>query len=179
MLLVYVIVTCALLLDYRFKDLKSTDTPDDKATLLDAIADEPTTVALIVFCFLCLLFVGALSCFHCYLVSSNQTTYEVSQYRRTCLRTTSFLSSCARLLQNFRYDYGAGANPYDRGCLGNCFEVWFRKIPPPHTNFRAYVDEVDFNRRPVSLTFNSRLMQFAFADGRLFPWCEMSFKGLL
>jgi len=126
-LLIYVIVTSALLLDYRFQDLKDNDTPDDKATVLDAIADEPATIALIIFCFLCLIFVGALSCFHAYLVATNQTTYE-----------------------NFRYDYAVGANPYDRGCCGNCYEVWLQRIPPAQADFRAFVDEVESTRQRVN-----------------------------
>jgi len=68
--------------------------------------------------------VGALSCFHAYLVSTNQTTYE-----------------------NFRDAHGWRANPYNTGSvLKNCAEVWFAKIGPPRVRFDARASEDDSAR---------------------------------
>lgn len=58
--------------------------------------------------------------FHAYLVSHNQTTYE-----------------------NFRFSYGKGENPYDRGCLRNWVEVFFTPRLPRKVDFRAYVEDVE------------------------------------
>mmetsp|Transcript_17328 Transcript_17328/g.29618 ORF Transcript_17328/g.29618 Transcript_17328/m.29618 type:complete len:463 (-) Transcript_17328:349-1737(-) len=64
-------------------------------------------------------FVGGLSGFHCYLVGSNQTTYE-----------------------NFRYNHDNRPNPYDMGILRNCAQVFCTPTPPSQVDFRAFVDEV-------------------------------------
>ena len=53
-------------------------------------------------------------------MSTNQTTYE-----------------------NFRYSYGRGDNPYDRGVLRNCLEVWCAPRLPRKVDFRAYADEME------------------------------------
>ncbi|MEW5305025.1 MAG: hypothetical protein WDW36_007595 [Sanguina aurantia] len=70
------------------------------------------------YCFVFFWFVGGLSLFHAYLISTNQTTYE-----------------------NFRYNHDSRVNPYDRGCLMNCFEVWLTPTPPSQVNFMRYLDE--------------------------------------
>ncbi|GAX81070.1 hypothetical protein CEUSTIGMA_g8505.t1 [Chlamydomonas eustigma] len=94
-------------------------------TLIDVVP----ALCLIGFCFLFLLFVGGLSGFHCYLVSTNQTTYE-----------------------NFRYNSDERRNPYDKGILGNCFEVMCMPIPPSKIDFRAFVDEVQAANRQQQQT---------------------------
>ena len=66
-----------------------------------------------------LVFVGALSCFHAYLVSTNQTTYE-----------------------RFRDAHSWSANPYNTGSVfRNCIEVWCARIPPPRVRFSARVED--------------------------------------
>jgi len=76
-------------------------------------------IAVFFVAFVAFVFVGALSCFHAYLVSTNQTTYE-----------------------NFRDAHGWRANPYNTGSvLKNCYEVWFAKIGPPRVRFDARVSE--------------------------------------
>ena len=40
-----------------------------------------------------------------------------------------------------RYNHDSRPNPYDRGVLLNCAEVWCSPVPPPKVPFRAYVDE--------------------------------------
>ncbi|KAF0900026.1 hypothetical protein E2562_026265 [Oryza meyeriana var. granulata] len=81
-----------------------------------AMLKTPASIVLIIYCFLCVWFVGGLSVFHCYLMSTNQTTYE-----------------------NFRYRYDRRANPYNRGILNNFLEIFCTRIPPSKNNFRARV----------------------------------------
>ncbi|TVU04893.1 hypothetical protein EJB05_48037 [Eragrostis curvula] len=81
-----------------------------------AMLKTPASIALIGYCFLCVWFVGGLSVFHCYLMSTNQTTYE-----------------------NFRYRYDRRANPYNRGILNNFLEIFCTAIPRSKNNFRARV----------------------------------------
>lgn len=75
-------------------------------------------LALMGYTFLFFWFVGGLSAFHAYLVGTNQTTYE-----------------------NFRYNHDNRPNPYSRGLLRNCAEVWCMPVPPSRVKFRAHVDE--------------------------------------
>ncbi|VAI74417.1 unnamed protein product [Triticum turgidum subsp. durum] len=81
-----------------------------------AMLKTPASIVLIAYCFLCVWFVGGLSVFHFYLMSTNQTTYE-----------------------NFRYRYDRRANPYNRGILNNILEIFCSSIPPSKNNFRARV----------------------------------------
>ncbi|CAO2179830.1 unnamed protein product [Urochloa humidicola] len=81
-----------------------------------ALARTPASIVLIIYCFLCVWFVGGLSVFHLYLMSTNQTTYE-----------------------NFRYRYDRRDNPYNRGVLNNFLEIFCTAIPPSKNNFRARV----------------------------------------
>lgn len=62
-------------------------------------------------------FVGGLSGFHCYLVATNQTTYE-----------------------NFRYNNDDRPNPYNVGLVGNCLQVWCTPTPPSKVDFRAFLE---------------------------------------
>ena len=62
-------------------------------------------------------FVGGLSGFHCYLVATNQTTYE-----------------------NFRYNNDDRPNPYDEGLVKNCMSVWCMTVPPSKVDFRAFLE---------------------------------------
>ncbi|XP_078441243.1 putative protein S-acyltransferase 7 isoform X2 [Wolffia australiana] len=78
-----------------------------------AMAKSPASVALIVYTFVCVWFVGGLSVFHFYLITTNQTTYE-----------------------NFRYRYDRHENPYNRGMVENFKEVFFSPIPPSKNDFR-------------------------------------------
>ncbi|KAK9671290.1 hypothetical protein RND81_12G019500 [Saponaria officinalis] len=83
-----------------------------------AMSHDALSVILIVYCFVAVWFVGGLTAFHFYLMSTNQTTYE-----------------------NFRYRYDKKENPYNKGMLSNISEVFFSKIPPSLNNFRAIVTE--------------------------------------
>lgn len=75
----------------------------------DAIADQPASLAIMIYAFLAIWFIGGLSGLHCFLCSSNQTTYE-----------------------HFRSRYSGMANPYNVGCFGNVREVFCMPMPPRH-----------------------------------------------
>uniref|UniRef100_A0A5B7CGS9 S-acyltransferase n=1 Tax=Davidia involucrata TaxID=16924 RepID=A0A5B7CGS9_DAVIN len=78
------------------------------------------SVVLIVYCFIAVWFVGGLTVFHFYLISTNQTTYE-----------------------NFRYRYDKKENPFNRGIIRNLKEIFFSKTPHSEINFREWVLEDD------------------------------------
>ncbi|KAK3412972.1 hypothetical protein EUGRSUZ_I01621 [Eucalyptus grandis] len=86
-----------------------------------AMIKTPASIVLIVYTFISMWFVGGLTAFHLYLISTNQTTYE-----------------------NFRYRYDRRANPYNRGVVENFKEIFFTGIPVSKNNFRA-----KFPREPV------------------------------
>lgn len=93
-----------------------------------ALAKSPMSGILIVYTFIAAWFVGGLTGFHLYLIITNQTTYE-----------------------NFRYRYDCKMNPYNRGCSGNLWEIFFSKIPPSRNNFRAKVKGETSVYNPVSV----------------------------
>ncbi|CAN6454698.1 unnamed protein product [Victoria cruziana] len=86
--------------------------------LWKAMSQEVPSLVLIVYCFIAVWFVGGLTIFHLYLISTNQTTYE-----------------------NFRYRYDKKENPYNLGVLENFEEIFLSKIPPSLNNFRLIVAE--------------------------------------
>ncbi|KAL2502054.1 putative protein S-acyltransferase 4 [Forsythia ovata] len=89
-----------------------------KGSKWKAMLGDVLSAVLIVYCFIAFWFVGGLTVFHFYLISTNQTTYE-----------------------NFRYRYARKENPYNRGMIKNLKEVFFSKVPPSMIDFRAYVLE--------------------------------------
>ncbi|XP_057767388.1 probable protein S-acyltransferase 4 [Salvia miltiorrhiza] len=86
--------------------------------ILKAMSGDVPSVFLTVYCFVAVWFVGGLTAFHFYLISTNQTTYE-----------------------NFRYRYDKKENPYNKGIIKNFQEVFFSRIPPPMLDFRAFVED--------------------------------------
>ncbi|XP_021745613.1 probable protein S-acyltransferase 4 [Chenopodium quinoa] len=88
--------------------------------LLKAMAHDILSVVLIVYCFIAIWFVGGLTVFHFYLMSTNQTTYE-----------------------NFRYRYDKKENPHNKGILQNLREIFFTRLAPSLNDFRAIVSEED------------------------------------
>lgn len=91
---------------------------NEPGKLLKKISNDILSDFLIVYCFVAVWFVGGLSIFHFYLISTNQTTYE-----------------------NFRYRYDKKENPYNKGILKNIREVFFTRIPPSMNKFRSIVEE--------------------------------------
>ncbi|XP_039000472.1 probable protein S-acyltransferase 3 [Hibiscus syriacus] len=85
-----------------------------------SVSREVTSVILILYCFIVVWFVGGLTVFHFYLISTNQTTYE-----------------------SFRYRYDRKANPFNKGILRNFRSVLLSRIPPSLNNFRAWTSEDD------------------------------------
>ncbi|KAL2228071.1 UNVERIFIED_CONTAM: putative protein S-acyltransferase 4 [Sesamum indicum] len=90
----------------------------EKDNVWKAITSDILSDFLIIYCFIAVWFVGGLSVFHLYLISTNQTTYE-----------------------NFRYRYDKKENPYNKGVIKNFQEVFFSKISPSLHDFRAFVQE--------------------------------------
>ncbi|XP_076937733.1 putative protein S-acyltransferase 7 [Bidens hawaiensis] len=88
----------------------------ENTSIWRALIKTPASIALIIYTFLSVWFVGGLTIFHLYLISTNQSTYE-----------------------NFRYRYDRSENPYNRGIFGNFKEVFCTSIPPSKNNFRVFV----------------------------------------
>lgn len=114
----YVCGTGVLAIKLEFDELKDDAHAknESKPSVLKAFEEAPAAVALTLYTALFFLFVGGLSFFHIYLVSTNQTTYE-----------------------NFRYGYDRSRNPYDQGCIANWASIWCVKTPPSKIDFRARV----------------------------------------
>ncbi|GAV74711.1 zf-DHHC domain-containing protein [Cephalotus follicularis] len=91
-------------------------TNSEHTSIWTAMTKTPASIALIIYSFISVWFVGGLTVFHSYLIGTNQSTYE-----------------------NFRYRYDRRVNPYNRGVLHNFKEVFFTKIPSSKNNFRAKV----------------------------------------
>ncbi|KAK4256880.1 hypothetical protein QN277_006546 [Acacia crassicarpa] len=82
-----------------------------------AMIKTPASIALIIYSFASVWFVGGLTALHTYLISTNQSTYE-----------------------NFRYRYDRQrVNPYNRGILENFKEIFCSSIPPSKNNFRSKI----------------------------------------
>ncbi|KAL6848823.1 hypothetical protein ACP4OV_021406 [Aristida adscensionis] len=100
---------------------------DGYPTVWKALKHTPASLALMIYCFIALWFVGGLTGFHLYLISTNQTTYE-----------------------NFRYRSDSRPNVYDQGCLNNFLQIFCSKTKPSKHKFRAYVQE---EVRPPTINF--------------------------
>ncbi|VAI34302.1 unnamed protein product [Triticum turgidum subsp. durum] len=88
----------------------------EDSSIWRAMLKTPASMVLIIYCFICVWFVGGLSVFHFYLMSTNQTTYE-----------------------NFRYRYDRRANPYNVGVVNNFLEIFCTAVPASKNYFRARV----------------------------------------
>lgn len=88
-------------------------------SLLKNLLNDAVSFSLLVYTFISVWFVGGLSIFHVYLISTNQTTYE-----------------------NFRYRYEKKKNPFNEGFLKNLKDVFCSKLPPP-VDFREWVSVED------------------------------------
>ncbi|KAI9079697.1 hypothetical protein K1719_038318 [Acacia pycnantha] len=89
----------------------------EEISIWKSMIKTPASIALIIYSFACVWFVGGLTALHTYLISTNQSTYE-----------------------NFRYRYDRQrVNPYNRGILENFKEIFCSSIPPSKNNFRSKV----------------------------------------
>ncbi|TXG70118.1 hypothetical protein EZV62_005053 [Acer yangbiense] len=102
-----------------------------KGSFWSLMKHDVLSVCLIVYCFIAVWFVGGLTVFHLYLISTNQTTYE-----------------------NFRYRYDKKENPFNTGVLKNVKELFFAKIPPSMVNFREWATEDDYSVQSYTSEFN-------------------------
>uniref|UniRef100_A0A1D1YEW1 S-acyltransferase n=1 Tax=Anthurium amnicola TaxID=1678845 RepID=A0A1D1YEW1_9ARAE len=123
----------------------------EETTIWRAMTRTPASITLIIYTFICVWFVGGLSVFHLYLISTNQTTYE-----------------------NFRYRYDQRCNPYNRGIFENFKEIFFTSIPPSKNKFRMRVPrEQTLSARTIGGGFISPNMGKAVGDleaGRKPTW---------
>ncbi|XP_072969895.1 probable protein S-acyltransferase 7 [Typha angustifolia] len=114
----------------------------EQTTIWKAMTKTPASIVLIIYTFISVWFVGGLSVFHLYLMSTNQTTYE-----------------------NFRYRYDRRANPYNKGVVENFKEIFFTQISPSKNKFRARVPrEQGLQPRTVGGGFMSPNMGRAVGD---------------
>ncbi|CAL9756339.1 unnamed protein product [Musa acuminata subsp. burmannicoides] len=114
----------------------------EQTSIWRAMVKTPASIVLIIYTFLSVWFVGGLSIFHLYLMSTNQTTYE-----------------------NFRYRYDRRANPYNKGVVENFKEIFFTSIPPSKNNFRGRVpQEQGLQPQPAGQGFLSPNMGKALGD---------------
>ncbi|XVF49554.1 hypothetical protein PTKIN_Ptkin04bG0022000 [Pterospermum kingtungense] len=88
----------------------------EKTNIWKALAKTPASIVLIIYTFISVIFVGGLTIFHLYLISTNQSTYE-----------------------NFRYRYDRRENPYNKGVMENFMEIFCTGIPPSKADFRAKI----------------------------------------
>ncbi|XP_027343160.1 probable protein S-acyltransferase 6 [Abrus precatorius] len=119
----------------------------EEKSILKAMIGTPASTALIAYTFICVWFVGGLTVFHTYLISTNQSTYE-----------------------NFRYQFDEDGYPYDRGIVGNFKEVFCTSIPPSRHNFRSKVprepvvdsyQEMGIRSRSPMRRSSTRIMELA------------------
>eukprot|EP00210_Caulerpa_lentillifera_P001459 g1400.t1 len=92
-----------------------------------ALKNEPVALALVIYTFAAVWFIGGLSVFHTYLVLTNQTTYE-----------------------HVRRRFGQHGNPYNKGILVNLFEACCQPNPP-------YDWENDGSQLPTTRSFSRTL----------------------
>lgn len=122
LLCIYVFAMSALHIKFEMDGDEGTG---KRRTVWQAIAKAPASMVLIMYTFIAVWFVGGLTLFHLYLISTNQTTYE-----------------------NFRYRYETRVNPYDQGIMQNLFTVFCTPVERSKNNFRAKV-QVDASGQVV------------------------------
>ncbi|XP_074319114.1 putative protein S-acyltransferase 1 [Silene latifolia] len=104
---------------------------------MDSMSDDIVSVMLVCYCFVIVWFVGGLTVFHFYLMSSNQTTYE-----------------------NFRYRYDKDRNPHNLGVMNNLKQIFCTKRPPSAVNFRELVLVEDVILPETPSTYHGGYMGF-------------------
>ncbi|KAF8408462.1 hypothetical protein HHK36_007616 [Tetracentron sinense] len=108
---------CIYVFGFCWLYIKRIMNAEDK-TVWRAMTKTPASIVLIIYTFIAVWFVGGLTVFHLYLISTNQTTYE-----------------------NFRYRYDRRENPYNKGVVENFKEIFCTSIPPSKNKLRAKVPQ--------------------------------------
>ncbi|KAJ4890340.1 putative protein S-acyltransferase 5 [Raphanus sativus] len=125
----------------------------EKISIWKSLIKTPASIALIIYTFICVWFVGGLTGFHLYLISTNQSTYE-----------------------NFRYRYDRHENPFNKGIIGNFMQVFCTSVASSKNSFRAKVPkEPVIPPRIVNGAMSSPSMQKVSQDiemGRKPVWHE-------
>ncbi|XP_031105279.1 probable protein S-acyltransferase 7 [Ipomoea triloba] len=107
----------------------------EQSSIWKAMAKTPASIVLIIYTFISVWFVGGLTVFHLYLISTNQSTYE-----------------------NFRYRYDRRVNPFNKGTIQNFMEIFCTSIPPSKNNFRAKLQkEAEIQPRVVGGGYSPNL----------------------
>ncbi|BBN10656.1 palmitoyltransferase [Marchantia polymorpha subsp. ruderalis] len=119
MLCIYVFAMCAVYIKFLMDG--------EEKTVWKALSKSPASVVLMVYTFIAVWFVGGLTLFHLYLISTNQTTYE-----------------------NFRYRYDNKVNPYNQGVMNNFREIFCTRVVPSKNKFRARVKQDSLGQNPMS-----------------------------
>lgn len=116
--------------------------------MMMAIQRSPVSGILIMYTFVICWFVGGLTTFHLYLISSNQVSYIFYLLLRLVFSLdlaiiqfpdTSLSFPMQTTYENFRYQYDRKMNPYNVGIARNCMEVFCSKMPRSRNNFRALI----------------------------------------
>ncbi|KAK6261991.1 hypothetical protein QUC31_007807 [Theobroma cacao] len=134
----------------------------EETTIWKAMTKTPASIVLLVYTFISVWFVGGLTVFHLYLISTNQQSFFSVLWQST--------------YENFRYRYDCRENPYNKGVIENFTEIFCTSIPPSKTNFRAKIPkEPAISPRTVSGGFISPNKGKAVGDiemGRKPVWDE-------
>lgn len=123
LLCIYVFAFSALLIKFL---MDGDSDGGNTSTVWKAMAKSPASVVLMIYTFIAVWFVGGLTIFHLYLISTNQTTYE-----------------------NFRYRYDNRMNPYNLGVIRNFYDIFCIPVQPSKNLFRKKV-QLDASGQIVS-----------------------------
>lgn len=162
----------------------------EETTIWKAMIKTPASIVLIVYTFISMWFVGGLTAFHLYLISTNQVktrSFSAVQNSAICcclnsciINSKTFHLSVILLqttYENFRYRYDRRANPYNKGVVENFKEIFCSSIPESKNDFRAKVPrEPALPTRSVGGGFMSPNMGKAVDDiemGRKTVWGDI------
>lgn len=113
----FVFVTCIIKIELARRHVRDRGASSAEE-VRQAMRESPVALAVMGIAFFGLLFTATLGGFHAYLISTNQTTYE-----------------------NFRYNFDSSNNPYNRGLMRNCLEVWCMDASARNVDFSKRVRE--------------------------------------
>ncbi|KAK1357976.1 S-acyltransferase [Heracleum sosnowskyi] len=133
LLCIYVFGFCWVFI-LRVKDREDT-------SIWKAMTNYPASIVLLIYSFIAVWFVGGLTVFHLYLISTNQSTYE-----------------------NFRYRYDRRDNPYNKGVIENFKEIFFTSIPISKNKFRGVVQKEPGMPRAPGVGFVSPNLEKTMGD---------------